>query len=361
MIADTMKAAVIEGPGRLAIETVPVPAAGRGEALVRVHCVGICATDMEIYDGSMAYFRSGSASYPVIPGHEWSGEVVAIGEGVMRLAVGDRVVGETTIPCRTCAMCKSGSYNLCPNRAETGILGKAGAAADYVSYPEQALHRFDGGVAYEEACLIEPAAVAYRGALRAGIVPGDTVAVLGAGAIGLLTVQMARALGAGRIVLFDYNERRLNIGRSLGADLAVNLTGRLHAAGAAETDAVEPASSFGEFAKVIEASGSPQAAEFGVSLLRPGGGMTMLGLCGGKRASVDMDRIVVRDLELRGSLGSPGVWREVIALLEARKIDLRPLITNRLTLAEYGRAIELLQRRDPATIKVVINVRGDHG
>ncbi len=195
-LAKTMQAVQITGPRIIRCGELEVPVCREDEVLVKVHCLGVCATDLEIYQGTMVYFQTNQSSFPVIPGHEWSGEIIALGSEVQDFNVGDRVVGETTIACGHCSYCQKGRYNLCPKRLENGVLGKDGAAAEYMVYPAHALHRFDASLSYEEACLIEPAAVAFRGVSKISITPEDTVAVIGAGPVGLLAVQMAKAFGA---------------------------------------------------------------------------------------------------------------------------------------------------------------------
>jgi len=131
----SMKAGVIEGPRRLRLAEVPVPDVGPEDVLVKVRNVGICATDLEIYQGVMPYYLTGQASYPIIPGHEWSGEIVAVGSKVTGWKAGDRVVGEITISCGRCAYCLSGGYNMCAGRVEIGVMNQNGAAAAYMVYP----------------------------------------------------------------------------------------------------------------------------------------------------------------------------------------------------------------------------------
>src|SRR5690625_4327923 len=191
-MASVMKAVQFEAPNSLKVNEINVPTIKEDEVLIKVHRVGICATDLEIYSGDMVYFKTGMAKFPITPGHEWSGVIVATGDEVTDFDVGDRVVGETTVPCGTCKNCLQGTYNLCTDRVECGVLNKDGACAEYLVYPTHILHRFSDKVSYDAACLVEPAAVAYRAAQRLHIKPNDHVAIMGAGTIGLLAVQMAK-------------------------------------------------------------------------------------------------------------------------------------------------------------------------
>jgi L-iditol 2-dehydrogenase len=340
-LTKTMQAVQITGPRHIHCAQVDVPSYKADEVLVKVYCLGVCATDLEIYQGTMIYFQSNQSSYPVIPGHEWSGEIIALGSEVKGFSIGDRVVGETTISCGHCSYCQRGRYNLCPERLENGVLGKDGAAAEYMVYPAHALHRFDASLSYEEACLIEPAAVAFRAVSKISIHPEDTVAVIGAGTVGLLAVQMAKACGAKKVVLFDINDNRLQIGIKIGADEAINAA-----------DGKKPHL----FTAVIEATGNVTVVESLLDYVVPGGRICLIGLCGGKRAALDVDKFVTYDLEMHGSLGSPGGWDTVAELLQSGKIKTGPLISHHFKLHELEKAFELMENRDPNILKIIINV-----
>lgn len=341
--ADSMLASRLYGNKLLRLEHVPLPSIRSDEALVRVHAVGVCATDLEIYHGSMSYFTQGLAQYPVIPGHEWAGEIVELGDAVTGFAVGDRVVGETTLACCHCESCKRGLYNLCPHRRENGILNKDGAAAEYMAFPARSLYKFNSGLSFEGACLIEPAAVAYRAAAKLGIMPDDTVAVLGAGTIGLLCVQMAKRFGARSVTVIDTWRNRLEKGLELGADDAIDAGERM------------PDAAAGKFSAVIEATGHPEAVQGLFSLASPGARLGLLGLCGGHKPAVDVDKIVTGDMTIFGSLGSPGVWSTVVRMVGEGEIDTERIISHRLPLHRLDRAFGLMEQRDPGVIKIVLS------
>jgi len=339
----TMQAAFIEGPRKVRVREVNIPELGAQEVLIRVHCVGVCATDLEIYEGSMIYFKTGQASFPIIPGHEWAGEVVQIGNKVNGFTIGDRVVGETTIACGRCDYCIKGRYNLCPERVENGVMGKDGACAEYMVYPAHALHKFDPSISFEEAALIETSAVAYRGVEKLKLTPNDHVLVIGAGPVGLLSVQMAKAFGAHKVTLLDLRENRLQMGKQLGADEMINLS---------ILKDNEPIESF---TAIVEATGNPAAVESVFSYAVPGARVCLMGLCGGKHAHINVDKLVTYDMEIHGSLGSPGVWDAVIKLYESGKVKARELITHRLSFYEIEKAFEIMEQRDPSVIKILLS------
>lgn len=346
----TMKAVQFYGGRQMKYESVPIPSYGPDEVLIKVHAVGVCATDLEIYDGEMVYFLTGQAKFPIIPGHEWAGEIVEVGANVKDFKVGDRVVGETTLSCGRCQTCLKGMYNLCPNRVENGVMNKNGACAEYMVYPAYALYKFDSSIPFEQACLIEPAAVSYRGVQRLGVTPDDTVAVIGAGPIGLLAVQAAKAHGARKIVLVDMRRNRLEMGLKLGCDDMIDLSNEdLETAAASITDGQM-------FTRIIEATGNPQAVESVTRIAAPNCRIVLLGLCGGRRASIDIDHIVTNDIEVCGSLASPGVWENTVRLFESGIIQTEPLITHRYPVYEIEKAFALMRKKDPSIIKIVLQI-----
>ena len=349
-MAGQMKAFVIRGPRETEWTDVPVPQYGEDEVLIRVSHLGVCATDLEIYQGKMVYFLNGQSKYPIIPGHEWSGEVVAMGSGVKNVAVGDRVVGETTISCGRCKYCLTGRYNLCPHRVENGVLGKNGAGAEFLVYPAHALHRFSERLSFEEAAFIEPAAVAYRGVKKLKISPDDKVAVIGAGPIGLLSMQMAKAFGARYVALVDVRENRLKTGMRLGADEVLDLS---RYKSVEEMLSCPPEE---RFTAVIEATGNAAAVETILDYAAPAAKICLLGLCGGHTARVDVDKLVTYDLELHGSLSSPGVWEAVIGLMESGKIRVKELISHRFSLKEMEKAFLLMEQKDPEIVKILLEI-----
>lgn len=342
-----MKAIQVFAPHDVRYGEVAMAEPGPEEVLVRVRATGICRTDVEIVDGSMFYITAGLTTLPLIPGHEWSGEVVEIGRDVVGFGPGDLVTGECSVGCRACAWCRAGHYNHCPQRTETGILNRPGGFADYLAFPAHFLHHC-AGLSPEQAATIEPTAVSLFATRQARVTPGDTVAVIGVGAIGLLAVQTARAYGAGQIIAVDLDPRRLQLARALGADVA--LLG----------DDPELAAQVRDFTHgrmvdvVLEAAGQPAAFATVQAILAPRARVALLGLTGGKLTAVNMDALVVGGVQLIGSLGSPNVWPEAIALHRRGQIDVASLISHRLPLAQFGHGIELMQQTAEPVVKVMV-------
>ncbi|HVA90401.1 MAG TPA: alcohol dehydrogenase catalytic domain-containing protein [Chloroflexota bacterium] len=342
-----MLAARFEGPDDLRIGDFPDPIPGVGEVLVRVGAVGICATDLEVYHGALSYFTSGMARYPIIPGHEWAGEVVALGEDTRGFAVGDQVTGECGMGCRACRVCLEGRYQLCPDRVETGILNRDGAFAELLAFPAVFLHRIDPPLPMVEACLIEPSAVANHAVHRVGVTPRDTVAVLGAGPIGLLTAQMARIHGAGAVVLLDTRPHRLALGRELG------FSHSLDAADSGTVSAVR-ALTFGGPTVIIDATGNPAALDLAAALAAPSARIAAVGVCGGQRPALDLDSLVTRELSLIGCLGSPHAWPNTIAMLQDGRLRTKPLVSHVLPLTRLREAFSLIEKQTPGVVKIVV-------
>ena len=342
-----MKAIVIDGTRKAEFRTVAQDPLGQGDVLVRLLATGICGTDVEIFDGTMPYFTSGMARYPVIPGHEWVGEVVETGAAVTDFRPGDRVVGECSVGCMACATCRAGHYHRCAQRTETGILNRNGGFAEYVTYPALFLHPIARHVPIECAAMVEPAAVAFNGVRRAGVSPRDAVAVFGDGPIGLLVAMMARAFGAAHVTVVGGTAHRLALARDLGVDATIDIN-------ETEDVAASLARAAGSAPAVaIEATGNPAAVETAIGAVATGGRIVLLGLFAGQRPkALDLDRLVIGEISLRGALGSPGVWPDVIGLIESGRIDPRPLVSETLPLSAFVDGIARVKAR--SGVKVMI-------
>jgi 2-desacetyl-2-hydroxyethyl bacteriochlorophyllide A dehydrogenase len=342
-----MKAYRIHGPKRATYEELPDPTVGPEDVLLHVRAVAACGTDLEIYQGTMFYFTSGLAGYPVIPGHEWSGEVIKVGSLVSIVSPGDKVVGECTVACGHCAYCRKGWYNQCPNRRETGILNLDGGFADRMCYPASWLHKFDK-LSFEEAALCETTAIAVYAVKLADVCPADNVAVLGPGPVGLQALQAAKAYGARKVVVIGGRADRRELALRLGADATIDL--QQHDL-EQETLRVTRGR---RFDVIIEATGNPAAVRELTRIVRPRGRIALVGLFNSQMGEVDLDALVVNNITIKGSLGSPGVWEETIALLETGRIRAAPLITHRRPLAEADDIMAMMAERRTDLIKAVL-------
>lgn len=324
------------GEGHVGIEDVPEPLPREGDAIVSVRVAGVCGTDVHIYHDRFP------TSPPVTLGHEFSGVVERVGPGVDRVRPGDRVVSENNpFSCGVCALCAKGYPNLCPHKRAMGILSD-GCFAARVRLPARLLHRIPEGVTFEEAALMEPLAVAVHAVWdRCGIEPGDTVVVFGAGAIGLLAAQVARAEGAEKVVVTGTPSDeavRFKCAEGLGIET-------LNVADDDVTERVMALTDGTGADVVVEASGSPKAITQGIGLLRKNGRMAVAGLTGEKAISLDWDGVVARALSFFFAYSSRRCdWRKGLELLSAKKVATLPLITHRFGLEAWAEAFGVLER-----------------
>jgi len=346
----TMKAAVLEGKLSVRYKDVPKPAPGPGEVLARVKAAGVCGTDMELFRGTMPFFETGLSRYPLIPGHEWSGIVEEVGEGVATLLPGDRVTGDVSIGCGRCVNCKSGLYNLCDHRQEVGISGgKDGAFAEFVKMPAPFLYKVPDGVSFDEAALAEPAATAVKAFRKTPLKLGDTALVVGDGPIGLLGVQAARCAGAGRLIAAGQQAWKLQLAAEFGADRVVNVNEEdLCSAVLAETNGRR-------IDYLLEASGSVAAIREAASLVRSGGTMNVVGIYEAPVPNYDMADLVLRDITLVGSVASPNAYEGTLRLLGAGRIRTAPCISHRFPLAEVARAFDVQQQSPATRLKILLH------
>lgn len=210
-----MKAGVLHAKDDLRYEEIPTPTPGKGEVLVKVKATGICGSDIPRVLGDGAHF------FPIVLGHEFSGEVAEVGEGVTSVAVGDRVAGVPLVPCLKCEDCQKGNYSLCKHYSFIGSR-QNGSFAEYVKMPEKNVVKFDSSVSFEQGAFFEPSTVALHGLLCADYRGGEDVAILGGGTVGMFTAQWAKIFGARRVFVFDIDNDRLTLARKLGADVTIN-------------------------------------------------------------------------------------------------------------------------------------------
>ena len=213
---DEMRAVMISGPNQLEHKHLPLPKLNPGGILIETAFVGICGTDVHLLEGNSFYLQHKYLTYPFVFGHEYTGRVVEVADGVTSLQVGDRVVGHCMVPCHSCDMCRRGKRHLCRNLKEVGLRFIQGAAAQYVSVPAYAVTRVPDGLSLKAATLVEPAVTAYHAAERSNIRPDDRVAVIGTGTLGLLALQIAK-LSAESVDAIGIVESELAFAQELGA------------------------------------------------------------------------------------------------------------------------------------------------
>jgi len=333
------QAAVLYAPHDVRIEERPVPKPGPREVLIEIKAVGVCGSDVHYYE----HGRIGSyvVRQPLILGHEASGIIVDVGEGVNKGRVGERVAIEPGIPDGVCEQCRSGRYNLCPNVRFFGTPPIDGAFTNYVTIPESFAYKLPDQMSDEEGALIEPLSVGLWACRKAMLRGADHVLITGAGPVGVLALKVALALGATQITMTDVSPQRLEMGRKLGATRTVNV---------AET----PLTNVGVEADVlIECSGNQKALMDGIRSLRPAGKAVAVGMSPGEEVSVPMSFLQNREITLTGTFRYANTYADAIALVATGRIDLKPIITGHYTLEETEQALQAT-KNDPANIKSIV-------
>jgi len=340
-----MLAAVLYGPFDLRLEEVKIPKVGKDEVLIRVKAVGVCKSDIHYYETG----RCGSfvIKEPLILGHECSGEVVEVGENVNNVKVGDRVAIEPGFPCRTCNYCKEGRYNLCQKIRFYGTPPINGCFAEYVVADADFVYKLPDSISFEEGALLEPLSVGIHAVRRGRIKPGDKVAVLGAGPIGLVTLQVAKAFGASLLISTDKVDYLLEAAEGLGADVTINVN---------KEDVVRRVLEVtGEGVDtVVEASGSPEALGQAMEIVKRGGTIVQVGIFPEPEFPVKMVYLVDKEIDLRGSFRYVNTYPLAMELVKEGKVKLKPLVTHVLPLTEIKRGFEIARKKLNKVIKVVI-------
>lgn len=298
-------------PGEVGVNTVDVPPFGDDEVLIASRSVGVCHSDIDLLAGRYII----PFSYPVIPGHEWAGEVVATGAQVTKWAPGDRVVGECVI-----------------GREHFGF-SISGAAAEFFVAKEAWLHRLPDNLTWTQGALVEPFSCGYYATLRAGnLDASDQVVVLGAGPIGLGVTAAAAAKGA-RVILIELDAARGELARRLGAEVVIDPSSGRAAKEVRDLTGGQGASA------VFEATGKLPAMAMALDVAGFRARLVYIGIDVGGTGPAALGLIQSKELEIRGTIGSPGVWERTLAFLERTKVDLSPMVTARFDLAQGDEAI----------------------
>lgn len=345
-----MKAAVLYGPKDLRFEERGKPIPGPGEALVRVRVCGICRSDYHYWKhGRIGEFVVGK---PLILGHEASGVVEEVGEGVEHLRPGDRVVIEPGVPCGRCFYCRSGRYNLCPHVRFMGTPPVDGAFVEYVAWPADFLYRIPTGMSFEEGALIEPLSVAVHAVRRAKLEPGSTVAIFGAGAIGMVTLEAVKAAGAGRILAVDIDDWKLDLALRRGAETAIN---------ALKEDPVEAIKRLtrGEGVDyVFEASGAEKASYQSVKVVRRGGVVVLIGLYASDEFRYPVLESIIKEVEIRGVHRYASAFQPAIELVAKGRVRVGDLVTHKLPLEKLEEGFRIMDEGKEKYIKIQVDVTG---
>ena len=351
-----VQAAVIEKPNVVKMATFPKPTLGPKDMLLKVKMCGICGSDIHIFHGAWA-----EIPYPIIPGHEFVGEVAEVGDEAARkhkVSVGEKVTVEMFLPCSSCFWCIRGYPNLCEVGPAQfgGTISSAqpphlwGGWAEYMYVPYEArVHKLPQEVPWEAAVLTEPLAVATRAVHLARIKPGDSAVVVGPGPIGLLSIVAAKTAGANPLILTGTREERLELGKELGADYVINVR---------KTEVIKMVNDLtaGRGADiVIEAAGTLNGQIESIKMARAGGTVIFVGLTGDKEITFNPDRLVVlKELRIQGSYLSAWAYEPAIKFISNNYQTLEKLVTHKFPLNEVKKALTYCAERRENCIKVVL-------
>ncbi|MCB9113169.1 MAG: zinc-dependent alcohol dehydrogenase family protein [Anaerolineales bacterium] len=327
-----MKSVVIQEPNKITLLEKDVPTPKSMELVIQVMASGICGTDLHIFRGEYL------GSYPVIPGHEFSGVIVAVGDNVSRFKVGDRVAVEPNIACDNCVNCLNNRQNFCLNWQAVGVT-LPGGMEQFVAVPEKAAFNI-GDLPFEYGAFVEPLSCVVHGVERAHISMGDHVAVLGAGPIGNLLLQMARLQGAAKITMLESNPGRAELARQLGADHVVMSMDEMQ---------------IDTYDVVIDATGAIPVMNRSVDFVRKGGTVLLFGVPpSGKNLEMEGFKIFQKGLTVLSSYTSVRNSYQAVELLRSGQIRVDALISHRLPLEDLPKALEMIESRDPSVKKVII-------
>lgn len=332
----SMRASVMTGVRTLEIEDRAVPIPAPYEVLVEVAAVGVCGSDVHYYrEGRIGDFV---VEQPMVLGHELSGRIAAVGDNVDPARVGQRVAVEPQHPCRRCAQCTAGRYNLCPEMKFYATPPVDGAFCKYVTIDADFAHPVPDSVSDDAAALLEPLSVAVATMRKAAIVPGSSILIAGAGPIGIITAQAARAFGAARIVVSDPVESRRTRALEFGATEVIDPMNF-------DVAALDPVDAF------VDASGAVPAVQSGIRAVGPAGRVVLVGM-GADNYALPISHIQNLEITVTGVFRYTDTWPAAIHLVASGMVDLDALVTGRYDLEHVGDALD--SDTDPASLKSIV-------
>jgi len=344
-----MKALLLSEYKNLSLQDLPQPVPGPDDVLVQVAACGICGSDVHGYDGS-----TGRRIPPIVMGHEAAGIVAALGSAVRKFAVGDRVTFDSTVYCGACDFCRKGEVNLCDNRQVVGVscgeYSRAGAFAEYVAVPERILYPLPPKLSFAEAAMLEAVSVALHGVHVSEVQGGETALIIGAGMIGLLLLQAARAAGCSCVFVADIDATRLKLAADLGADQTLQLSG------AELLSEILRLTEGRGVDLVLEAVGRNETVGSAIDCVRKGGTVTLVGNIT-PQVTIHLQKVVSRQIRLQGSCASSGEYPEAMQLIAEGVIKVGPLITAVAPLTDGPEWFQRLYAREPNLMKIVLDPR----
>jgi L-iditol 2-dehydrogenase len=352
MIPKMMKACMLTAYNKLELHEVPVPEVGGEEVLCRIRAIAICGTDPEIIKGR--YVGKWPPKFPFTLGHEWSGEVVKVGEGVTSFKVGDRVAGEAHKGCGHCVNCMRGNYNICLNygKYESGHrhygFTNPGANAEYNVYSIKSIKKIPDNLSFAHASLVDTAGVALHGIKLVGITVGGTVVVYGPGPIGLCALQIVNHMGAKNVIMVG-RKNRLQVAREIGVDYAIDFEKEDPVQRIMEITGGKGAD------EVLECSGAYQTIPQSIDCVKKGGKISLIGNYEDDKVKIpSITKLVMNEILMIGSRANPNVSDDVINLFEKGILKGDKIVTHHFPLGKYEEALDVFVNRKGGAVKVVI-------
>jgi L-iditol 2-dehydrogenase len=343
----TMKAAVLHAVHDMRVEEVPLPeVTPERDVLVRIRSVGVCGSDVHFFERGI--IGKYPLAAPTIMGHEAAGEVVEVLDEACGLRPGDRVAIEPGYTCRRCEFCRSGRYNMCREVVFLAAPPIHGAFAEYLAWPSDFLFRLPDALSFDDGAMIEPLSVGLWASQRGGVGVGDTVAILGAGPIGLLTMQCALAAGATRAVVSDLEAGRLELAERLGASEILD-------ASEVDAEAMIMELTGGRGVDVaFECAGAIPALQMALRVARNGGTVQIVGMPAEQHPQIPLYEMINRELDLRGLFRYANCYPPAISLVAAGRVDVASLVTHHFALEETPEAMTFVHERRDGVVKAVI-------
>lgn len=336
-LPDSSSSVVITGSGQHSLQERKPPEINPDEVLVQVAYVGVCATDLEVARGSLEYYQSGTARYPIVPGHEFSGIVIKSGSNVSHLAKGQKVVGECAVGCGNCTACDVEEFYRCDRREEVGVINRDGAYARYLSMPSRYIHKVPGDMPLKYCALVEPLAVCLKGLRKLDLQPGRNACVVGAGPIGNLCAQMLQSRGL-QVTAVDTDSRRLDL---------------LHKYDINTLNALGP---LDKYDYLVEASGNEQVLPRLIEGSRPSAKLLFLGLPYTQPVLASFSTVTGYDKVIYGSVASQRQdWEEAIRLVHIGAVSLVDHTSVVEQLADYRKAWENVEARDQLKVLLLVS------
>ena len=345
------KAAFMRGIDKMVIEEVPVPEAGDKQVLVQLEYVGICGSDVHYFHHGCCGAYKVDLEKDFMLGHECAGTVVKTGPGVEHLKVGDRVALEPGITCGKCEFCKTGRYNLCPDVVFLATPPVQGCYEEYIAFPEDMCFKLPDHVSTKEGALIEPLSVGFHAANQGNVQVGDSVVILGAGCIGLVTLLACKARGAGKIIVSDLVDARLAKAKELGADLVIN------GSKANLLEEIEKLTDGQGIDQVFETAGSPVTIAQTPFLVKRGGTITLVGLAAQEEITYNFAQIMAKEAKIKSVFRYRNIYPKAIAAVASGAIDVTGIVTHEYDLTQIQEAFDEAVNNKTDLVKAVIRIR----